>query len=192
MEQLTAKNLNNNPIIFAYGFNENGRSQNLENSQIAAELENSNLAWVHLDASEEQFETAKNWLEKNVAYLDHLIIDALLTNEARPRLIEFENGLLIILRGLNLKEKSRPEDMVSIRIWIDELRIITIQRREMQAIFDFKNIIDGGKKVKNSSEFLYNILYQILAEISNLLLDISDETDDLEKILKLKGKEKEL
>ncbi|OFW80145.1 MAG: hypothetical protein A2887_06850 [Alphaproteobacteria bacterium RIFCSPLOWO2_01_FULL_40_26] len=165
-------------IIFSYAFDAEGKATKLDNRKVSEELKNQGLSWVHLDA--ENKSTAK-WLAREVNYLDHLIIDALIAEETRPRVMEFNDGLLIILRGINLNQNSEPEDMVSIRMWIDNDRIITVQRREMKALFDLGKDIESGKIIKNSGEFLYNLLYQILAVTSPFLYALGEKVDMLEE-----------
>lgn len=165
-------------IIFSYSFDAEGKAHKLDNQEVAKELKNENLAWVHLDGNSK---STKKWLEREVDYLDHLIIDALIVEEARPRVIEFDSGLLIILRGVNLNKNAEAEDMVSIRMWIDHERIITIQRRDMKAVFDIRDQIESGKTIKNSGEFLYNLLYQILAVTSPFLYALGEKVDALEE-----------
>jgi len=167
-----------NHIFFAYSFSAEGKAVKLTNQQAAEELKNHGLAWVHLDANSK---STKSWLEKEVGYLDHLIIDALIAEETRPRVMEFDDGLLIILRGVNLNKNSEPDDMVSIRMWIDEERIITVQRRDMKAVSDIRDFIESGKTIKNSGEFLYNLLYQILAVTSPFLYALGEKVDALEE-----------
>ena len=165
-------------ILFSYAFDGEGKAQKLDDQKVSEELKNQGLSWVHLDATKK---STKTWLQREVSYLDHLIIDALLVEETRPRIIKFESGLLIILRGINLDKKAEPEDMVSIRMWIDEERIITIQRRDMKAIFDIKSHIESGKKIQNSAEFLYNLLYEILNVTSPFLYSLGEKIDVLEE-----------
>lgn len=166
------------PIIFSYSFDHAGKATQLSSDQVAGELKNDGLCWVHLDVNNSQ---TKKWLEQKVSYLDHLIIDALTAEETRPRVMEFDSGLLVILRGVNLSKSSEPEDMISIRIWIDDQRIITIQRRELRTLFDLKDQIDNGKVVKNSAEFLYNLIYQMLFNTAPFLYALGDKVDDLEE-----------
>ena len=166
------------PILFSYAFDESGVATKINETKTSAEIENEGLAWVHLDAGNE---LVRKWLENEVGYLDHLIIDALLAQETRPRIMEFDEGLLIILRAVNLNKDAEPEDMVSLRIWIDRDRIITIHRREVKAIYDIATRLDNGKKIKNSGEFLYNLLYQILSNTSPFLYAINEKIDDLEE-----------
>lgn len=165
-------------ILFSHSFDDDGTSHEVDNAHTAEELKSEGLAWVHLDANNK---TTKKWLEQEASYLDHLIIDALLAAETRPRVISFNDGLLIILRGVNSHQDCEPKDMPSIRIWIDKERIITVQRRNMKAVFDIEEAIKAGKKIKNSGEFLYNILYEILFTTSPFLYALTEEVDALEE-----------
>ena len=111
-------------IIHACSIPGDGTSKALKDTEISAVLQDEQLAWVHLDVRQEE---SREWLKREISYLDQIIIDALLAEETRPRVLEFKNGLLLILRGVNLNEDALPEDMVSIRIWVDPYRIISIQ-----------------------------------------------------------------
>ena len=136
-------------IFFSFAFDSEGKSHKLDSKQVAEELKNEGLAWVHLDGNHKATE---KWLQKEVSYLDHLIIDALLADETRPRIVEFEDGFLLNLRGVNLNENSEPEDMVSIRLWVDAKRVITVERRSSKAIFDLKDQISSGKTIRSAGE----------------------------------------
>lgn len=165
-------------VIFSYAFDSSGRAKKIGTQKAGEELKNDGLTWVHLDAAHK---STRKWLEQEVSYLDHLIIDALIAEETRPRVMEFENGSLIILRGVNISKNSEPEDMVSIRLWVDKDRIISIQRRDAKALFDLRDEIEMGKPIKSSGEFLYNLLYQILAVTSPFLYGLGDRLDALEE-----------
>jgi len=165
-------------IIFSYAFDENGKSRKLDNSSASQELKNKGLSWVHLDGNQK---SSHKWLQHEVDYLDHLIIDALLEEETRPRIMKFDGGLLMILRGVNLNKDAEPEDMVSIRMWIDAERVITVQRRDMKAIYNMCGHLDAGKEIKNSAELLYNLLYEILTITSPFIYALSEKTDSMEE-----------
>lgn len=164
-------------IFFSYAFDEKGKPHKLKNAEVAQELKNEGLAWVHLDGN---CPNSKKWLEREVSYLDHLIIDALLANETRPRIMEFDTGMLIILRGVNLNCDSKVEELVSVRLWVDESRIISIQKRNFSAAFNVAEKLEGGKKIKNSGEFLYNFMYETLNLIADSVDDFASKMDEVE------------
>jgi zinc transporter len=72
-------------------------------------------------------------------------VNALLVDETRPHILPVDEGILLILRGVNLSESVRPEDMVSIRLWIGPHRIISPQRRELQVVGDLAANIEVGQ-----------------------------------------------
>lgn len=172
-------------ILLAYKFDENNRAVSIDSESISLELENDGLTWVHLDSTHP---ATAFWLKEEVSYLDQIIFDALLASEARPRLVEFDEGSLIILRGVNLNNNYRPEDMASIRLWIDDKRIISIQARNVKAIYNVENEIKSGKKVKTAGEFLTILCRELSECLEPFLEDLSDFTNEIEgKILDSHG-----
>ena len=75
------------------------------------------LGWVHLDGTNP---SAPAILETHSATLDGLTIDALFSEETRLRASQFDKGLLIVLCGVNLNDSAQPEDMISLRLWLDK------------------------------------------------------------------------
>jgi zinc transporter len=167
-----------NHILFSYSFNENGDAVKIDESKVANELKNPSLSWVHLDGVNK---STKKWLQKEVDYLDSLIIDALIAEETRPRIVRFEHGMLLILRGINETKNSKISEMVSVRIWIDSERVITIQKRPMKSIFEIEKKINDGFKIKNSGEFLYNLITLTLQNISEYIYATGEKIDEIEQ-----------
>ena len=83
------------------------------------------LAWVRLNA-DHPYTSA--WLRREVGYLTVFVVNAVLADEVRPRISLVGDGVLLTLCGVNLHENASPEDMVSIRPWIDPHRNISLQR----------------------------------------------------------------
>jgi zinc transporter len=167
-----------NHILFSYSFNENGEAVKIDNSKVANELKNPSLSWVHLDGVNK---STQKWLQKEVDYLDSLIIDALIAEETRPRIVRFEHGMLLILRGINEIKNSKTSEMVSVRMWIDNERVITIQKRPMKSIFEIEKKINDGFKIKNSGEFLYNLITLTLQNISEYIYAMGEGIDEIEQ-----------
>lgn len=168
----------NSHILLAYDLGDGDTPLPLKGKAVSLELKNQGLAWVHLDANNPK---TKNWLKKEISYLDQIIIDALLEDETRPRLVEFENGALIILRGVNFNHSSNPDDMVSIRVWVDSERIISLQKRQVRAVFEIEEEILIGKAPKNSGEFIANICKKLLHHLEPFLANLDELTGDIEE-----------
>lgn len=168
----------NQHILLAYSFEETGQVKPIGADAISKYIQDDQLAWIHMDANHPD---TKKWLEKQMSYLDPYIIDALLADETRPRSTQINDGLLLNLRGVNLNENASPEDMVSIRLWIDKHRIISVRRRKLKAIEDIKNKIELGKGPKNSGQFLCMLISSLFERMNPVLGQLDDTTDDIEE-----------
>ncbi|MCB1680301.1 MAG: zinc transporter ZntB [Rhodospirillales bacterium] len=165
-------------ILHALKFNGDGSAAVLEACDLPGMIKSDELAWVHLDARSRE---AREWLETQINYLDSLIVDALLAEETRPRMIEYENGMLLILRGMNFNVNAEPEDMVSIRLWIDPSRIISVQRRPVKAVEDIAALLEKGTGPKTSGDFLTLLTYLLFERMEPVLDDLDERTDTLEQ-----------
>ena len=165
-------------IIFANKINGDGTGTPLVGDDISKEIKANNLAWVHMQADHPK---TREWLQREVAYLDHIVIDALLADETRPRVMEIGDGVLMILRGVNLNEDAKPEDMVSIRLWVDEHRIISLRRRKLKAVIDIHEKLQEGRGPKNSGDFVTEVSARLFERMSPVMLDLDERTDDIEE-----------
>jgi zinc transporter len=166
------------PILFGYTFDGAGGVRPLQDEHISQQLKDEGLAWVHMRANHPK---TRKWLQTELSYLDHLIINALLADETRPRLTEYRDGLLVILRGVNLNENSAPEDMVSIRLWVDPHRIISLRRRKLRTIGDIETNLKEGSGPHNAGDFIVDLCARMFERMEPVLLDLDDRTDDVEE-----------
>lgn len=170
--------VNDNPILFACELVGNGTGAHVPNELVPEKIKSDALTWVHLDAN---LAETKLWLKKEVNYLDSIITDALLADETRPRMLEFENGALMILRGVNLNENADPEDMISIRLWIDDARIITLQRRSLKAVKDIRERLENGNGPKNAGDFITMLSDRLFSRMEPVFSDLDERLDTLEE-----------
>lgn len=168
------------PIIFAYGLNGDGTGEALSGDAISEGVKEDRLAWVHLDA---RHESTEKWLATELNYLDPFIASALTADETRPRMTQVGNGAIIILRGVNLNVGADIEDMVSIRLFIDQHRIISLQMRDLKAVTTLENNIKAGKAPKNAGHYLCQLINQLTGRFETVLSDLDDLTDDIEEKL---------
>ncbi len=165
-------------ILFGYKLDGKGTGTRIDGADIAKIVKSKTLGWVHLDA---QHNDTRAWLNDNVPYLDDGILDSLLADETRPRITEIGNGLLIILRGMNLNDNASPEDMISIRMWIDPERIITTQRRDLKAVDDIRTALENGNGPVNSADFIFDLTTALFKRMEPTLLELDERTDNVEE-----------
>ncbi|MBD3648294.1 MAG: zinc transporter ZntB, partial [Pseudomonadales bacterium] len=109
--------------------------------------------WLHFDYNEA--ETAE-WL-RNREDIDAVVAESLLLAETRPRTFAMDDGLMLALRGVNLNPGSDPEDMVSIRLWIHDNRIVSTRARRLLSVTTIVDRLENGTGPKNVAEFLLQL-----------------------------------
>lgn len=133
--------------------------------------------WIHLDRKSE---ITRQWLAEKSG-LNDLVSEALLAEETRPRSFTVDEGLILILRGVNLNPGADPEDMISIRIWIEENRVITLRHTPLMAIQDLRESIASGKGPREPSDFLVQLCSRLIDRIGPVLETLDEEVDNLEE-----------
>jgi zinc transporter len=134
------------------------------------------VLWVHLDADNE---TALDWL-KNQSGLSPLIQEALLEVGTRPRNAVSESGVLVIFRGVNCNPGADPEDMVAIRMFITDQRIITMRRNRVRAVQDVHETLADGSGPTTVGEFFVAVVDRITERIGDVVVDIEDRVAEVE------------
>ncbi len=133
--------------------------------------------WQNLDYKDPQvFEI----LTKDY-HLDPTIAEALCDDETRPRFFTQDNGMVLILRAVNFNKGSDVEDMISVRIWADEEKIITLSHRFVPAANKLKEIKKKKKGPHSSVGCLIEIINALSDEINEVIENINDSSDDLEE-----------
>ena len=114
--------MSSNDSLFVCAYRLDGKGAGPSIDAMAAERWSAGdgILWVHHDAENE---AAQRWLEHESG-LDPMIAAALTAGETRPRTVVTEKGLLLVLRGVNMNPGADPEDMVSLRVWLESDRII--------------------------------------------------------------------
>ncbi|RCX30303.1 zinc transporter ZntB [Thioalbus denitrificans] len=133
--------------------------------------------WVHLDYTSPD---ARAWLAEESG-IDPVIASALLAEETRPRALAVGEGLLVVLRGVNLNPGADPEDMVSIRLWFDGERIISTRRYKLLAIADLRAAIEDGGGPETPGGFLVRLAEGLLLRMSSVVHDLDGAVDALEE-----------
>ena len=134
------------------------------------------ILWVHLDVNDD---ASRLWLT-DVSGLDPSIVDALLADETRPRSYATANGLLVVLRGVNTNPGGDPEDMVSIRLWIEQDRIISTRRRRLLSVSDIRELLHQGDGPTTAGGFLAAMTGRLADRIGDFVDGIEDRVGEAE------------
>ncbi|MCA8979241.1 MAG: zinc transporter ZntB [Planctomycetes bacterium] len=162
-------------LICAYGFDGAGGVRELDAGGVRGWKPGEGWIWLHLDRTK-----AEAWL-RNESGLDRLTVEALLEVETRPRSVGFASGMLVILRGVNLNPESDPEDMISIRLWVEQDRIISLRARRLMAVQDLRDAMAHGEVPETPGALLVAITGSMTDRMAPVLDDLNDAVDELEE-----------
>lgn len=124
----------------------------------------------------------RDWLIQHSG-LDGIAQEALLAPETRPRCTEHGDGVILNLRGVNLNPGADPEDMVSIRIWIDAHRLISVRLRRLMAVEDLRQSIDAGRVPKTTAGLVSALAKRLTQRMTPVVSDIDEAVDTLDEEL---------
>ncbi|SEK82665.1 zinc transporter ZntB [Pacificibacter marinus] len=141
------------------------------------------FAWVYGGAGQE---TTK--LELAPFDLDGFVSDALTAEETRPRCTVHNDGVILNLRGVNLNEGADPEDMISVRLWIQDTVIIGVWKRKLKAIDDLFDAMQRGKAPETPGDFAAKLSLRLSDRAEPIVAALNDAIDTLEEDLSEGGK----
>jgi zinc transporter len=134
------------------------------------------VLWVHLNRTQEDAER----FIRGEAGLEPVVVDALLAPDTRPRVVPQGPGLIVNLRGVNFNPGADPEDMISLRAWIERRRIITTRARRLMATKDVEERLTRGVGPKDEIDCLFELAQALLMRVGHVVEELSDSVDALE------------
>jgi zinc transporter len=135
------------------------------------------VLWLHLDLGSDD---ARRWLTEESG-LDDVALHALLAEETRPRAVSHDGGLILVLRGVNLNPGQEPDDMVSLRIWGDARRVITLRFRRLMAVEDLVADIEAGNGPVNVGAFVVRVVDRLTVRMWPVVGTMDEQMDEFER-----------
>ncbi|MGR1579825.1 zinc transporter ZntB [Thalassobius sp. S69A] len=174
-------------VTYAYALDGTEAGQPLAGAALLQALRADAPAWAHLDGKDP---AANGWISAQLDYLDPQAIEALLDVDTRPRLTVLGSGMILILRGMNFNAGEDPEDMVSVRMWIDPHRIVTISRKRVWAIERMHEALAAGRGPSDAGSFLVNLIEDITTNIAKFQSGLDQKAEELEHKVISEGTER--
>jgi zinc transporter len=141
-------------------------------------LEPHESVWLHWDRSHPHTQT---WLRTDSG-LTPFVCDLMLEENTRPRLLPLpDNELLVFLRGVNLNPGAEPEDMVSVRIFAEAQRVISLRLRSLRATDELIDLLIEGKGPKTASELLVYLAQLLTDKVQAVVSELTELVDDMEE-----------
>lgn len=113
--------------------------------------------------------------------LDSFVIDALTADETRPRCTVHGRGILLNLRGVNLNPGAEPEDMISVRLWLEEHRVIGVWVRPLQATGDLIAAIARAEGPVSPGDLVAKLALRLADRAEPSVAALNEQIDDLEE-----------
>ncbi len=125
--------------------------------------------WLHFDYSNAGVEESLLALD-----LPPWVVESLVRQDTRPRTAIVGNGLLVLLRGINLNPGAEPEDMVSLRLWLEPGRLISVRQRRLFAVQDVSAELAAG----NGPDSVPALVVAIVEKLADRIKDFVDTIED--------------
>lgn len=135
------------------------------------------VMWIHLRRHAPE---VKPWL------VDYLGVPAataalLVSDSTRPRALREGDALVATLRGINFNPSAQPEDMISLQLWCDGTRLITLRKLPMQTPRDIIAQLDKGEGPVDAGSAIVQIVERLVVRMNQSMVDMNDRIDVLEE-----------
>lgn len=141
------------------------------------------VLWLHLDYRDP---ASIEWLRESSG-IGEVPVEAILADDPRPRSLVQGDALLVILRGANLNPGADPEDMVSLRLWLEADRVLTFRHRRLGSVQEVVDQLDAGNGPVSSGDLLNEIVSRMLSRIGEVVGSIEESADELEELVLTAG-----
>lgn len=167
--------MTDSPLIFAKELD--GKGSAVQHEDIEHISQSKNPIWFHFNANHPDTLAI---IHATFPDIDENSLQAISDPDARPRTLQLENGTLIILRGINHNQGDDPEDMVAVRLWVTDTRIISLRYRKSKAVMQVAESLDKGRGPKSIGEIVTSICSNLFGYIQNSIDQLDEKIDDLE------------
>lgn len=166
-------------LLHALVLDGQGGARSISYGDIASvELTDAESLWLHWDRGQS---SSKDWLRKQSG-LNAFACDVLLEENTRPRMLALANDeLLLFLRGVNLNPDAEPEDMVSLRVFADSRRVISLRLRPLRSTETVIQQLEAGVGPKTSSEVLLALADALTNRVDDLVEMLTEKLDEEEE-----------
>ncbi|MAC45705.1 MAG: zinc transporter ZntB [Oceanospirillum sp.] len=173
---MTIENIQQDALIHCYHFDGKGKGELISSESEQNRRLASGFAWLHFDLNNS---STMDWLNQH-SLVDPVIVEAMAAEETRPRCVISDKGILLILRGVNLNPGQSADDMISIRLWVEEHRVISVRRRKLTSVQDLRDQIQRNQAPKSAPELVVDLANHLTWHIGETIERYEEQLSDLE------------
>ena len=134
------------------------------------------VLWLHLCRT---VEGTYEWLQDELG-IPEPTAELLTSDQTRPRAFAEGDALVATLRGINFNAGAEPEDMVSMQLWSDGNRLITLRRHPLQTPRDTLAEIDAGRGPLDAGALITSLTELMVHRMNQAIVDMNEHIDLLE------------
>lgn len=135
------------------------------------------VLWVHLCRNRPGVD---EWLEDLA--IPEPTRELLVSDRTRPRAFREGDTLVATLRGINFNPGAQPEDMLSIQLWCDGKRLVTLRKQPLQTPRLVLKMIDRREAGPNDcGALITEITEAMITRMNRSIVDMNDHLDELEE-----------
>jgi zinc transporter len=157
-------------LIHALLLDGKGGARSLDWASVRSWKPEDGTLWLNLDYANTE---AQAWLARD-SHLDEITISALTDPDPRPRTVARGDELLMIVRGINNNAGASPEDMVSIRAWIEPARVITLRHRVSTSIKQLVGELQRGVGPITTADLVVTLVDRIIDHVVTRVDSLGD------------------
>jgi len=132
--------------------------------------------WLHLDRTRDE---THEWLERQDE-IPPSIRDALLEEDTRPRCVVRDDGIMLILRGINFDREHYDGDTIAVRVWVTRGRVISLVRYEVRAVADLTQALEAGTGPVNPAAVVVGLIDRLVDRIGPEVDAMEEDMDEIE------------
>lgn len=155
-----------------------GHPRKLRREEGLPQADDRDFAWIHLDGRDGDGHRRVE-LDESIPVIAR---SALFAHETRPRCTVMDGGALINLRGLGTTPEDDPDPLVSIRIWAEKGRIISVSFRSIAAYEPVAERFMQGE-ITDPGDLIAAMAHEITNSLDPDVAALGDRLDDLETML---------
>jgi zinc transporter len=162
-------------FAFALLLDGKGGARELSDEEVGTWKSGDGILWVDLDLGSKP---GRKWLTKESG-IDANAVAILLAGETRPRSLLHGEGLLAVVRGINMNPGAQPDDMVAVRMLLQRERIVTTRRRTVLSVRDVRDRLLAGTGPKTPGQFLTDLTSCLAGRIEAAVENVENMLEEL-------------
>lgn len=164
-------------LVHALLLDGKGGARALDWAGVRAWTPSDGALWVNLDF---ESATVRDWLQSSSAGIASVYVEALTDHDPRPRSVSAGDSLLLIIRGINNNAGSAPEDMISVRAWVEGNRLITLRRRASSSVAQLAGELERGVGPRSTPDLVVALVDRVIDHVVARVDILGDDVAALE------------